>query len=175
MLRGHWMKVESLNVVMPTCCFQSQHWVSSLARRHFPHPCMDLCKYQVTDAGNNSRQAYWSLSINTGPWVSFLMLGVLHETCLYIPLKTLSPTTWLNGVQFWFNVSSRVILPAFFSIQPHDTQAEFPESMVHEGSRATNSVRAVISPLFQTGTQKQVFPVSLSSAADIMTLDNLPS
>lgn len=175
MLRGHWMEVESLNVVTPTCCFRSQHWVSSLACRYLSHPCMDLCRCQVTDAGNNSRQAYWSLIVNTGPWVPFLMLGVLHETCLYIPLKTLSPTTWLNSVQLWFNVSSRDILLTIFSIQPHDTYAEFPESVIHEGSRATNSVRAVISPLFQSGTQKQVFPVSLSSAADLMTLDSLPS
>lgn len=175
MLRGHWMEVESLNVVMPICCFQSQHWVSSLARGHFPYPCVDLCRYQVTDAENNSRQAYWSLIVNTGSWASFLMLGVLHETCLYIPLETLSPTTWMNSVQFWFNVSSRDILLTIFSIQPHDTYAEFPESMVHEGSRATSSVRAVVSPLFHSGTQKQVLPVSLSSAVDIMTLDSLPS
>lgn len=177
MLRGHWIEVGNLNVAMPTCWFQSQY-------SNFLLWLLETCQtpaWSFVEVGSQMLvttlgRPYRSLTVNTGPWMSFLILGLLHETCLCIPWRHCLP---LPGWILWISdlkVSSRGIILTMFSIQPHDTYTEFSKGMIHEGSGATKLPiqQELSSHHFSSLVPRNMFfPVSRSSVAATMTLDYL--
>lgn len=128
----------------------------------------------VTTIGSSTGVSLWTLA---PPCMSFLTLSLPHEICLCIPLKTLSPTTWLNTVNFWLK---SFYYRHFTDHVQHTTTwhlTGFPKSMIHEGSGATKL------PIQQQSSshhfsnllpRNMFFPVSLSSVAPTMTLYYLP-